>query len=176
MADHSKIFNQGVEAWNKWREENPELTPDLAGEQFSYENLSGINFSRMDLSYEDLSSATLIGADFTRAELDHTDLSDAYLKGAKFVDGNLSCVNLYGAFLEGANFKGANLGEGSLKETSLENAILDGAILWRAYLLDARGLSVAQLMKAESLHEVIDLDEELLKAIKKSGPQLFEGT
>jgi len=27
--EHLKILKQGVEAWNKWREENPDIEPDL---------------------------------------------------------------------------------------------------------------------------------------------------
>ena len=57
--EHADIFSQGVETWNAWRKENPDFMPDLSGEQFSYEELSGINLSGMNLSYEDLSSATL---------------------------------------------------------------------------------------------------------------------
>lgn len=28
--EHLAIFRQGVEAWNKWRKENPKIKPDLA--------------------------------------------------------------------------------------------------------------------------------------------------
>ncbi len=37
MADqgHTAILKQGVEAWNKWRKENPDLLPDLTGVDFS---------------------------------------------------------------------------------------------------------------------------------------------
>ena len=29
--EHLKILRQGMEAWNKWGEENPEIRPDLIG-------------------------------------------------------------------------------------------------------------------------------------------------
>jgi hypothetical protein len=29
--EHLKILKQGVEAWNKWREENPDFRPNLSG-------------------------------------------------------------------------------------------------------------------------------------------------
>jgi hypothetical protein len=28
---HLALIRQGVDVWNKWREENPTLTPDLRG-------------------------------------------------------------------------------------------------------------------------------------------------
>ena len=86
--EHSDIFTQGVDAWNAWCVENPNVIPDLSGEQFSYEDLRGINFSGMDLSYEYLSSAILMGANFSNAELHHTDLSDAYLQYALFLNAD----------------------------------------------------------------------------------------
>ena len=29
--DHVALLKQGMEAWNKWREENPGIKPDLGG-------------------------------------------------------------------------------------------------------------------------------------------------
>jgi hypothetical protein len=29
--EHLKILKKGVEAWNKWRKENPDIQPDLTG-------------------------------------------------------------------------------------------------------------------------------------------------
>lgn len=172
--DFGDLFREGVVSWNAWRKAHPDVIPDLPDEQFSYEDLSGIDFSGMHLDYEDLSSATLIGANFSKTELDHTDLSDADLKDANFEGANAVCVNLWGAFLEGANFKGANLAEASLKETHLHGTILDEANLWRTYLLDAQGLTVAQLSRVKTLWEIIDLDAQLLDAIGKSYPYLLD--
>jgi len=28
--EHLKILNQRVEAWNEWRDKNPQITPDLS--------------------------------------------------------------------------------------------------------------------------------------------------
>jgi len=38
--EHVKILKQGVEAWNRWREEQPEIRPDL-----SYINFNDIGLS-----------------------------------------------------------------------------------------------------------------------------------
>ena len=36
--EHLKILKQGVEAWNKWREENPDVKPDLCNLAIYKEN------------------------------------------------------------------------------------------------------------------------------------------
>ncbi len=53
--EHLKILKQGVEAWNGWREKNPQITPDL---------------SKADLYKADLTGANLNGAqDLTAKQL-----------------------------------------------------------------------------------------------------------
>ena len=66
MADekHLAILKQGVEAWNAWRKEHGDVTPDLGGSKLSGvmlsgANLSGANFSGVDLRNADLSDAKL---------------------------------------------------------------------------------------------------------------------
>jgi pentapeptide repeat protein len=57
--EHHIILKKGVDHWNKWRKENPQVKPSL---------------DRENLSKEDLSN---------------TDLSDANLRGSNLIDANL---------------------------------------------------------------------------------------
>ena len=58
--EHLKILKQGVEAWNEWREKNPQITPDL----------SKANLYKADLYNADLYEADLNGAqDLTAKQL-----------------------------------------------------------------------------------------------------------
>ena len=43
MADkhHIKILDRGIEAWNAWRTENPDVTPDLSAHDLTGVNLEG---------------------------------------------------------------------------------------------------------------------------------------
>jgi hypothetical protein len=70
MADDElvKILKQGVEAWNKWRRENPEIWLDLAGADLIDASLSGANLSRANLSFALLNGANFRAADRYRAE------------------------------------------------------------------------------------------------------------
>ncbi len=62
--EHLQIIKQGVDVWNKWREKNPDIKPDLIGGDLS-------------------------GADLTYAYLNEADLSGANLRGAKLFGGRL---------------------------------------------------------------------------------------
>ena len=55
--EHLKILKQGVDAWNKWRVENPGIIPDL----------EGANLGQADLGGADLRIANLRGADLSEA-------------------------------------------------------------------------------------------------------------
>ena len=100
MADqsHLDILQQGVEAWNSWRERNPSIKPDLCG---------------APLSEADLRDADLRDANLSRANLSVALLGRAYLPGA-----NLSKADLRDADLSGANLSGAeHLTQDQLEET-----------------------------------------------------------
>ena len=55
-AEHLKILDKGVDEWNNWRKNNPDLVPDLMKTDlegkdfrkinFSKTNLNGVNFSK----------------------------------------------------------------------------------------------------------------------------------
>ena len=55
---HLKILEQGVEEWNQWRKDNPEIKPDLIGAKLSGGDLIGAKLSKVgDLSRADLRGA-----------------------------------------------------------------------------------------------------------------------
>ncbi|WP_300000208.1 pentapeptide repeat-containing protein [Anabaena sp. AL09] len=71
--EHLAILKQGVGVWNEWREENPDIIPDLTeadlrGANLSDADLRDANLSNADLSNADL-SGILCGADLSRADL-----------------------------------------------------------------------------------------------------------
>ncbi|MCW3107098.1 MAG: pentapeptide repeat-containing protein [Segetibacter sp.] len=47
MADfkHLDILKQGVNTWNKWRKDNPEIIPDLSSSDLTALNLTAANFT-----------------------------------------------------------------------------------------------------------------------------------
>ena len=47
--EHLARLKQGVEAWDRWREENPDLKPDLSDAKLERANLGGADLSGVDL-------------------------------------------------------------------------------------------------------------------------------
>jgi uncharacterized protein YjbI with pentapeptide repeats len=56
--EHVALLRQGVEVWNGWRRENPDIRPDL-----SVADLRAADLSAADLSAADLRAANLGRAD-----------------------------------------------------------------------------------------------------------------
>lgn len=137
-----ELLKSGVEAWNKWREENPDVKVDLHGADLSYAKLWGANLSNADLSGANLRGANLGGAHLDGADLSGADLNGAdlaYLHGlrlriAKLSGANLSEAHHHGAFLYNADLRGADLSEANLHRVNLSGANLNGANLGSAGL------------------------------------------
>jgi hypothetical protein len=159
-AKHLSILQQGVDAWNAWREKERWITPDLYEANLSgaanlrRANLRGANLRGTNLSVADLNKADLRGADLSWANLSWADLRGANLtwvdlRGADLSGANLSGANLYEANLRGANLRGvANLTWVDLRGADLSGANLRGADLSGANLRGA-DLSGANLIDAD---------------------------
>jgi hypothetical protein len=117
--EHLKILRQGFRAWNKWRETNSDIAPDLRSADLSGADLMGVNFSGADLGKANLPDASLF-----EATLSGTDLSESILRGA----------DLRGATLRNADLHESNLSKANLSEANLDSAILIGADLSSAVL------------------------------------------
>ena len=75
--EHIEMIRSSVEDWNAWRAGNPTMIPDIEGESFVYEDLSGANLAGMSFHHQVFSGATLDGTVFDGAYLGHADLSDS---------------------------------------------------------------------------------------------------
>jgi len=112
--EHVAILRQGVEVWNKWREEHRPKLPYLL-----YANRDkGIrvesNFNKVDLSE----------ADFFKADLSEADLVGANLRHAVLFGANLSRANLIGADLSNVGLHEATFSDTSIGYTSFEDVDL----------------------------------------------------
>ena len=84
MADRKQLnlLKKDVDAWNQWRDENPDIVPDLSG---------------ADLANTDLNVANLAAAGLKSANLVMTNLCGADLRGADLRDANLVGARMIGA-------------------------------------------------------------------------------
>jgi len=95
--EHLKILNQGVEAWNEWREKNPAITPDLNKANLIMADLSGANLNKAVLIGADLIMTNLSGANLILADLSGADLCEADLNKAVLIAADLYKADLTGA-------------------------------------------------------------------------------
>ena len=74
MADEEqvRILREGVGAWNRWREQHPDVRPDL-----KKADLGGADLSEANLSEADLRGANIRLTNLTMSEFRGADLSGA---------------------------------------------------------------------------------------------------
>jgi len=145
--EHLDILRQGVEVWNKWREENPSIQPNLheadIGNAYLREaNLNGADFSKANLREANFNRAALAEANFTDANLTRTDfyranLTDAVLTRAELWEANLTEAILTRADFFQANLNGANLSKANLYKAMIIEANLRSAVIVNADLREA---------------------------------------
>jgi hypothetical protein len=138
--EHLKILKQGVEVWNRWRRENPDVRPDLSRANLSLTDLREADLSRANLSGTDFQSAILSGAHLSRTYLGEANLRWADLSGA-----DLHYADLSEAILIGTNFSGAKLA----------GCRVFGVSAWK---LKLEGASQANLIISDHDEPVITVD------------------
>ena len=177
--EHLVILDRGVGIWNEWREDNPDITPDLSGASLRQRDLSGFNLSKAKLSDADLSKANLSNADLSRANLSNANLRNVNLFEAdcvwvKLNNAELGNANIREARLNKADLSNADLSKANLCNAKLRDANLCGAKLNRANLTEAT-LSLADLSGANllmaNLHKA-ELFDAKLCAVELGGADL----
>src|SRR5215470_593242 len=110
MADnqHFELLMRDVDAWNRWRADNPKVKPDL-----TFAVMRGANLALANLAGAQLHEADLVLANLRGADLRHADLSGANLVGARLMGVDLAHANICGADLSTAE----DLTEEQLRQT-----------------------------------------------------------
>ena len=67
--EHLEMLKQGVEHWNQWRKEHPDVLPDLSDAILQRAKLAGANLSRADVRRVDLREADLSRTNLSAARL-----------------------------------------------------------------------------------------------------------
>ena len=122
--EHIKIIKQGVEVWNRWRETNPDIQPDLSGADLFGANLFGANLRLAILDWANLGEADLAEANLNEADLSWAVLVETNLMRGILVGADLRWANLIGADLREADLREADLREAQLVHTNLREANL----------------------------------------------------
>ncbi|MCF8065046.1 MAG: toll/interleukin-1 receptor domain-containing protein [Desulfarculaceae bacterium] len=130
--EHVEILKQGVEVWNEWREENPNVRPDLAGVGVTGKRLDRVNFRNASLINANFNSSELFQADFRRANLARTNLSWTFLNEADLRGADLIKTDLSWSLVSDARFEFARIAYTTLaamdlsKVRGLNSTVHDG--------------------------------------------------
>jgi len=134
---HIEILDEGVKAWNEWRNDNPQIKPNLRKANLEARNLEGIDFRNVDLQRAKLINADLGMRDnhdgtFSPAMLDAANLRDADLSFAKLTfarmpNADLSYTDLTYTILRAANLQNADFSRANVRQTDFTHAELDNA-------------------------------------------------
>jgi uncharacterized protein YjbI with pentapeptide repeats len=128
-AEHLAKLKEGVEVWNKWKENHPDVVPDLDDAHLNVADLKGAN----------LEKASLIEADLRGANLNMASLAGANLGGANLRSANLNASNLADTILALADLSDAHL-----IDTNLAGAHMFHTQVCDVDLSDVRGLETVQ--------------------------------
>src|SRR6266508_3530852 len=131
---HLEILKRGVEEWNRWRYDNPDIKPDLSGAKLHKADLRKAALSWVNLTKASITGANLGGANLIEANLTMAILTGAVLNGANLIEANLLEADLSGADLTGADLSWVDLTRAKLTEATLRNASLQASRLLNANL------------------------------------------
>ena len=106
VPEHVAKLKEGVEAWNQWRQDYPQILPNLRkanlrGKDLQHANFNDANLRRADLREANLSRATLRRADLRRAVLSDARLNEADLTSATLIETDLRRAVLNGCRVYG---------------------------------------------------------------------------
>ena len=93
MADKNQleILSQGVAAWNKWREENPDVLIDLNRAKLMHMNLENANLAKADLKEANLAFTNFKNANLVFSNLESAIFSFSNFEGANFSGAHYFC-------------------------------------------------------------------------------------
>jgi hypothetical protein len=155
--DHIAQLRKGAAAWNAWREENPDILPDLSGADLSGADLSGADLLVAILMEADLSGANLGKANLIRADLTNADLSGANLAGAHLGGAVMVGTNFTAADLTGCRVYGVSAWNLKLDRAKQQNLVITH---WDELEITVDNIEIAQfiylLLHNEKIRDVID--------------------
>ncbi|MFT6754535.1 MAG: hypothetical protein ACJA2O_004743 [Candidatus Azotimanducaceae bacterium] len=153
-SSHVEILKQGAVVWNKWRDDNPQIKPNLSDFDFSQgfeecfmgiAELDGYNFGDMSFNRVNMRNATFTNCFFAHCKFGFSDLCYAYFCNCCFDGANLAVSKIGSAQFINCEFNGTDLSYCSAEETNFTGSKLISA-----------KLSHMSLVKVDFTNTIID--------------------
>lgn len=177
-SEHVAMLRDGATGWNRWREVNPAVPPNLRSADLSGADLEGYDLSGALLTESYLTHAKLAGARLQGAFLRGANVVGAHLENSSMDGADLRLVDISEADLTEASLSGANLAAAILTDSSLRRAkINNGATLVRANLsgADLRNADLTGAFLFETIFGNTDLGETTgLSSCRHLGPSTID--
>lgn len=150
--EHLEILTQGVNAWNKWRKDNPKVVPQLDG--------------------LDLSAASLVAADLRSANLVSTTFRGATLRQANLQNASLIGTILVNTQLQKTNFSNTHFGNTVIVASDLSQTVgLKDCYHFKPSYFDPRTVQNVYLLPVEFLRGV-GLSDWEIEQVKLYNPNV----
>jgi len=146
---HLAELRKGLDSWNNWRREHPEIRPMLFGAPLRGWKGTDFNLCNANLIQADLRHARLINTNFHEANLGGAKLNHARLMGANFCRTDLYETDLSNANLTGANLQGTQLARTNFSGATLSGCTIYGLSAWNLQLKAAKQKRLRILYKVQ---------------------------
>lgn len=127
-AEHFNLFHQGPKVWNEWRNENPQIEPDLSNE-FIYPHFARKEKGRPLHKGDVTSSDPEIPFNFSQTNFHKSSFESAIFPMANMTNCYLYEADMSGAGFPGANFSGSKIRKAYCRGTDFSNATFIDCVL-----------------------------------------------
>lgn len=140
INNHVNILKNGINTWNLWRKENPDIMPNLRSVNFYNEfktgnNIYGLphfengNFKNTNLFGASLRNSTFINCFFDNSQIHNSDLVDAYFEKCSFINVGMRVSRLGNATFRNCTFKNVDMSYCSANDTNFEGSHFSSTFL-----------------------------------------------
>jgi uncharacterized protein YjbI with pentapeptide repeats/DNA-binding XRE family transcriptional regulator len=153
---HLSMLKKGVRAWNSWRNNNPDVIPQLSGihlKKGEFDNLDGYNLDYANLAGFRSAFISIQYASLIEANMEKADLTGGSFIGSNFLGANLKKINILYTCFNRAIFRETNLSKACIVnsdfiEVSFEKACME-KIVFSQVNLSGANLKQANLESAK---------------------------
>ena len=133
VAEHVEIFKKGSQVWNAWRDENPNLSPDLSDidfekdvhtykEMYDMPEFTGYNLSHMNLNRITARNSYFISCFFAGSSLNFSDVCFSFFQNCSFKEASLAVSKIGSAEFHECDFTNSDLSYCSAEETNFSGS------------------------------------------------------